>query len=215
MRKLFTLFAAALILLSLCVPAFAHDVPDENALGSIEVTVRYSGKPVSGGRLTCIRVGEVHEDDGNYSFQRVVDGEPLEDIQDPELPQTLADFAKENKLTGTTLTVGSAGTATFEDLELGLYLIIQETPAKGYSALKPFLVSVPYMVDGKYEYDVTAQVKSELERIPETTKAPAPTDPKLPQTGQLNWPVPVLVVLGLLLLAAGWVTRFGKRQNER
>lgn len=144
-----------------------------------------------------------------------MDGEPLEDIQDPELPQTLADFAKENKLTGTTLTVGSAGTATFEDLELGLYLIIQETPAKGYSALKPFLVSVPYMVDGKYEYDVTAQVKSELERIPETTKAPAPTDPKLPQTGQLNWPVPVLVVLGLLLLAAGWVTRYGKRQNER
>ncbi len=64
-------------------------------------------------------------------------------------------------------------------------------------------------------FDVTALVISELERVPETTNPPAPTDPKLPQTGQLNWPVPVLVVLGLLLLAAGWVTRFGKRQNER
>lgn len=27
----------------------------------------------------------------------------------------------------------------------------------------------------------------------------------LPQTGQLNWPVPVLAVSGVLLFAAGWV----------
>lgn len=213
MRRILTLIITAVLLFSLCIPAAAHDVPREDTLGSIEMTVRYDGKPVSGGKLTCTQVGEVWEEDGNYSFRRVSDGEALEDIQDAALAQQLADFAKENRLTGTTLTVGETGTVTFQNLKIGLYLITQDTPAQGYSALKPFLVSVPYMVDGKYEYDVTAQVKSELERVPETTKATTPTGPKLPQTGQLNWPVPVLVVLGLLLFSAGWVMRFGKKKD--
>lgn len=38
---------------------------------------------------------------------------------------------------------------------------------------------------------------------------PGPTPPTLPQTGQLNWPVPALAVLGLCLFLAGWMLRFG------
>lgn len=37
----------------------------------------------------------------------------------------------------------------------------------------------------------------------------------LPQTGQLNWPVPVLAVSGMLLFAAGWVLKRGKEQDEK
>lgn len=38
----------------------------------------------------------------------------------------------------------------------------------------------------------------------------------LPQTGQMNWPVPVLAVLGLGMFFAGWMLRFRrKKQNER
>ena len=38
--------------------------------------------------------------------------------------------------------------------------------------------------------------------------------PKLIQTGQLNWPVPVLACSGVLLFAAGWVlNRQGKKEN--
>ena len=33
----------------------------------------------------------------------------------------------------------------------------------------------------------------------------------LPQTGQLNWPVPVLTVAGLGLFLAGWLLRFGRQ----
>ena len=45
---------------------------------------------------------------------------------------------------------------------------------------------------------------------------PVPTTPptKLPQTGQLNWPVPVLVVLGLALFSLGWGLRFGRRKDS-
>ena len=41
-----------------------------------------------------------------------------------------------------------------------------------------------------------------------------PDRPVLPQTGQLNWPVPVLACSGVLLFAAGWVlNRQGKKEN--
>lgn len=38
--------------------------------------------------------------------------------------------------------------------------------------------------------------------------------PKLPQTGQLNWPVPVMAAAGLTLFAVGWVLCFGRRKES-
>ena len=37
---------------------------------------------------------------------------------------------------------------------------------------------------------------------------------KLPQTGQLNWPIPVLIAGGLLLLAVGWVLVFHRKKKN-
>lgn len=44
--------------------------------------------------------------------------------------------------------------------------------------------------------------------------AAGPAVPILPQTGQLNWPVPVLAAAGLGLFAAGWALRYGKKDDE-
>ena len=39
--------------------------------------------------------------------------------------------------------------------------------------------------------------------------------PRLPQTGQLTWPIPVMVVAGLTLFALGWWLCFGSRKDSR
>ncbi|MCD8017514.1 MAG: hypothetical protein LUE97_06945 [Oscillospiraceae bacterium] len=39
-------------------------------------------------------------------------------------------------------------------------------------------------------------------------------EPDIPQTGQLNWPVPLLAVCGLLLFALGWVLKCGKKESR-
>lgn len=74
------------------------------------------------------------------------------------------------------------GEKTFikEKLTTGLYLILQETPAKGFGLLSAFLVSVPYLKNGSYVYDVTAVAKPELEREPETE----PTQPVTVPSGE-------------------------------
>lgn len=60
----------------------------------------------------------------------------------------------------------------------------------------------------KTTYTVTNTYKT-----PETpTPTPTP-DKKLPQTGTLNWPIPVLTISGLLLVGAGWYLFSRKKEN--
>lgn len=219
-RRILALVSVLALLGCLSITAYAHDVPDMERKGSIEITMTYDGDPVPGGTLTLYRVGEVCENDGNYSFEPTGDfadcGESFEDVQSSTLAGDLAEYARDEKITGTTRTVSDDGTVQFTDLELGLYLVVQNKAAKGYNAVSPFLVTVPKMTDGKYVYDVDATPKMgglTPTKPTETTGSTTPTDKKLPQTGQLNWPVPMLAVVGMLLFAAGWVLRFGKREN--
>lgn len=221
MKKILTFLIVLSVVLSCALSAYAHDVPEAREDCSIELIVRYAGEDISGGTLTAIRVGYVDEEDGNYFFSQELTGEKLEDIASAEAPETQRAFYNENKDSYEFYTQTQPvenGKATFTDLPTGLYLIIQETAAEGFSKLGAFLVSVPYLKDGEYQYHVTASVKSQLEREPETEPTePPPTEPdvpKLPQTGQLNWPVPLMAVAGLALFAVGWVLCFGKKREK-
>ncbi len=205
-RKRIAVLLAVALLLALPVQAYAHDVPDLSRKGAVTVTVRMGDTPVSGGSLTLYLVGDIAEDDGNYSFTLTesfaTSGVSLDDLSAPELAEMLAEHAA--GVSGLTKTIGADGSAAFTELELGLYLVAQTEAAPGYSQLTPFLVSVPYLEDGTYQYEVDATVKGELEKEPTPTEPEKPDDPSLPATGQLNWPIPVLATLGLFLFAVGW-----------
>lgn len=280
------LAALALTLLLCAVPAStafaAHPAPDlSREDGSIYAAMNYDGQPVGGGSLTLYRVGDVQESDGDYSFVLTEEfaggsallpdnevkryGEGEGEISYSDLAADLAAHASANGLSGTTVTIGNDGKIEFTGLKMGLYLIVQNTPADGFEAISPFLVSLPmYMevyneesgeTEESYIYQVNVESKmSELTKKPEPTTpeggsdpapgthtdtpvdtpedtttvttdtnvdttviptVPAVPDPgQLPQTGQLNWPVPVLAALGLCLILAGWVLRSGGQRKH-
>ena len=212
------------LLLLLCLPlsaAAAHPVPDPPRDGSctVTITMKYQNKPISGGTVNLYKVGDVREDDGNYSFVPVaaIKGTipAFGDIQSPELAEDLAKLKdKLTAVTETPVTVGGngkKGIAEFRNLPFGLYLAVQETAASGYGKTKPFLVSVPYLADGDYCYDVKTVPKTDLEREVKPAPTEKPSTPsgggKLPQTGQLWWPVPVLICMGLGCIAVGLIRR--------
>ncbi len=224
MRQKWNMLAAVLLtlclLLSMPLTVCAHAVPDLTRQGSVTVTVRKDGAAVSGGTLTIYRVGEVVAEDGNYTFVPTGEflgcGESFATLDaSAELAARLLDFAQTAEAVGSTLSVSEDGSVTFAELPLGLYLIAQHTAAPGYAALAPFLVSVPYLQDGEYVYDLSAVPKTALEREPEPT-VPTPTqpsDPDLPLTGQLWWPVPVLAAAGMVLFALGWALFVSKEKR--
>lgn len=223
-KRLSALLFTLLLCCAFCVPAYAHEVPDMTKAGSITASMTYEGEAVGGGSLTFYRVGDVSEDDGNYSFTLTEDfagsGLALDNIADAALAEDLAEYADANRISGTTVEIGSDGQVTADNLTLGLYLAVQTEAADGYEAVSPFLVSVPMYENGAYIYNVNAEPKMEplspSPAAPEEPETPAEPSPgtKLPQTGQLNWPVPVLTVLGLCLILAGWELRVGKQSYE-
>lgn len=230
MKRLKTLFTVLLLICSVGMPVLAHEVPDQTRKGSIEITMHTDETTVGGGTLTLYRVGDVNESDGNYAFVLTEDfeesGESLENIGSAELANHLAAYAEEKTLEGLTQAIDDNGNVSFTELELGLYLLVQEEAAEGYNKLNPFVVSVPQMKEGAYVYEVDASPKVELTPAPtpplndpdepDVPEEPdEPDEPKLPQTGQLNWPIPVLTVAGLTLLALGWLLCSGCKKERK
>lgn len=221
MRKWTRLLSIFLIMAFLSVGASAHPVPEPGRKGSITVSMRFDGEAVPGGSLTLYRVGKVSQNDGNYSFVPTGDftgwgsdfGALDSAEQSARTARSLIDFIQSNRDISPVerQKIGTDGMAKFSDLEQGLYLLVQTQAAPGYSPVNPFLVSIPYEVKGEYCYDVDAQAKMELEQLP---KPPEKPGGKLPQTGQLNWPVPVLAAAGLGLFAIGWAIRFRRKQDK-
>lgn len=207
------LLVIAAMLCSVNMTVLAHEVPDDSRRGSISITMLYDETAVSGGTLTLYQVGAVTENDGNYSFilsgKFTQSGIDISNISSADLAEKLERYAQSNRLVGTTVEIEGDGKAIFSNLRQGLYLIVQNKAADGYEKITPFLVSVPNEEDGTYLYDVDATPKlSTLTKTePKPTTSNKPTDPSLPQTGQLNWPVPVLAALGLLLFSIGCVLR--------
>lgn len=222
LKKIASLIFTLLLLGSLLTVAYAHDIPDSNASGSITVHLASGNQIVDSGALYFYRVGEIVEQDGNYGFRLTeafaASGETLQDLQTPETAARLAAYAQRNERSGIEVPIEN-GTALLEvpKGQLGLYLVTQQQLSEGWQAIEPFLISVPGVEEGSYIYQVDASPKVGP-LLPDHTPqppAPEPIGPTLPQTGQLDWPIPVLTIAGLGLFAAGWFLRFyGKKSDH-
>lgn len=227
-RRILSMLSVFVMLCVLTMSVSAVEVPDLERLGSISVHMSYNGNIVPGGTLTLYQVGEVHlENDADYSH-RIVEafadsGVSLENLSSAQTARDLADYANANGVEGFEKEIDRRGNLVFWDLPVGVYLVIQEDAAEGYEPINPFLVTVPCKEDGKFVYHVDGTPKLELEKEPweptEPTEPSEPTEPtepepELPQTGLNNWPVPVMAMLGLCMIALGCVFVVSGKKNH-
>lgn len=202
MRKLLWIYTLVCLLVQ---PVAANHVPELNQSGSIQISMQYEGDPVSGGELTLYRVGDIREDDGNYSFILTDTfascSVTLENVQSSETAERLSDYARRKGIKGQTKKVSTSGNISFADLEPGLYLLVQRKAAPDYQKVKPFLVTLPMRHGDAYSYQVDASPKV-------SPIHPWTDNPDQPATGQSEWPF--WVFLGSCA-ALGVLLRFKKR----
>lgn len=187
-----------LVLLAACaLPTFAtsanikltdgHGNPNT---GSIHVNLYDStnNKALSGGELTVYRVAEVQRKNGNLSFEYCGDFDgcaiELGDLTDSTLAGQLQEFLPANA-EGIVQAVSNDGNVVFDDLELGLYLVVQTKASNGYKPVNSFLVSLPMAEDGQWNYEVDASPKVGAYTLePETPPSPpdTPDKPDKPDT---------------------------------
>lgn len=145
-------------------------------------------------------------------------------------------YIKSNNIPPTSIKSSNTGEYFFDGLEVGMYLITYHTNNKNIT-VDSFLVTMPIWnaekntmnynlhVYPKYGVKNTSTPSSSA---PEYSNPPVstpglttsstikqgsskPGESTLPQTGMLQWPVPVLVVLGLILFSVGWAEWYRRR----
>lgn len=294
LKRVVPMVLAVLVVLSLPLTAAAEANFDLNKTGTIRVTLKdvYFPENSVNGTLELFQVGSAQVVNSALTYVLTPDfagsGVSLADPNAAGLAQRLADYAVQNSITGQSGSSDAAGTVTFSNLPVGLYLVMQREATEGYLPVAPFLVSVPMYSAGNGGWLYTIDASPKLQRPPKepvsltvvkkwldndkgrpqsltinllregelyetaelnaenswkyvwtdldayyrwsveeaevpagytvsyasndtsvtiTNKADwyvAPPDPSdLIQTGQLNWPLPVLVSAGLLLIVFG------------
>ena len=324
------LLSCALVLTTtLAYAAAANPLPDpdwsRNGSCGIGVRMLYNGKTVPGGSLELYKVGDVEMNSTEFTLNDAFSGKGNVELSDFSINSTmnaedlkrlakgLANYAADDKNhvnPVATAEIDENGYAEFNNLEFGLYLVVQDEPARGYEAIDPFLVSLPMYTKGEgYDYFVNVEPKvdkpnppspggsssnpaSEPESSEPTSSEPTSSEPTssqpesseptsseptssqpessqtgsqpaggstpggttpggntpggntpggntpggttpggntpgggttpgggsstptLPQTGQLNWPIPVLVVAGLSLILVGWGVNYNSKSRK-
>lgn len=223
-KTLIVLIAVLFAALNMIPAADAAERPDPEGRCAVTFTMAWNEEPMADGALTLYRVCELVEQDGAAVFAPVPalreSGLSLEELDDPALAAEFARLAGQLGLQPVTAQI-SQGKAVFTDLLPGIYVVTQaeEEASTGYSPIAPFLLSMPRWDGERYVYELTAGPKvapqiqpTQPETVPPTE--PGPTEPELPDTGQLNWPVPMMAIGGVVLFFVGWLLCFGKRGHR-
>ncbi|MCQ2567881.1 MAG: pilin N-terminal domain-containing protein [Mogibacterium sp.] len=235
-----TITIVAMAALSVC--AENHPILDVDASGSITMThlAEKTQKPIAGSEMTLYKVADAKYNEGKYpeynygdaifdpiselasdSIRKAMNKVTEADAGSYELAAKLESLVKSEGISGTSKVTGSDGVAKWNDLSVGLYLIVNTKPAEGYEAIPSFVISVPRLLDE----DESGNVDGVLDYLYNVTTEPKPAPAtecsdddqgngdddgdtrELAQTGQLWWPVPALAAGGFLLIGVGLYRR--------
>ncbi|AUO83951.1 hypothetical protein HK335_01565 [Streptococcus agalactiae] len=210
-----------LLLFSLSTQLVSADTNDQMKTGSITIQNKYNNQGIAGGNLLVYQVAQAKDVDGNQVFTLTTPFQGI-GIKDDDLTQVNLDSNQAKYVNLLTKAVHKTQPLqTFDNLPAegivannlpqGIYLFIQTKTAQGYELMSPFILSIPK--DGKY--DITAFEKmSPLKAKPKKEETITPTvahqtKGKLPFTGQVWWPIPILIMSGLLclIIALKWRRR--------
>lgn len=268
MKKKLNLMTSVLLTLALMVSLMPTAAAVEKGTvdpsvdkGQITVTLKYAENPVSGIDVALYRVAEGKVENNNLYFDLLDAFKPAEGSGEPvpeldgltaeqtaevtgKLAQKVSQMSAEEKevLRTAKVTTDENGVAKFEDIPVGVYLVVQSSASR--YQFSPVLLYLPFTNDAgtAWEFAVTVNPKvsyhggggggGEPPKPPVDPEDPNPPiiipdeDPPLaelpdmepeledildeepplailPQTGLLQWPIPVMAAAGLLLIAVG------------
>ena len=222
LRRLAGMLCMGALAVSMSIPAFAADTlkivdPDTINLskaGSITINTTYDGTAIQGNSFQIYKVADLVRTGNSYTYQSTLTDKTMDasNIATPELAKQFYDLVKQNEETPYTdenFKTDANGQVTLEGLFPALYLVVQPDSgnADGYDVIAPFLVSIPW----GDSYDVDSSPKPEITKAgeknpPDDTDKPN-TGSKLPQTGQLWWPVSILAAAGMVFILGGVIRK--------
>lgn len=222
MKKVISLLAAFVIMLLPCFTANAY--PSSGSITLVMIN-KADKQPVSYSRVVAVKVADCIFNEAEVDFSLISDYGTGIDLTSTDAAQELYPAAKNSKDSKLYADSDKNGKAVFEDCATGAYLIYSTE-----DIFSPFLAFVPMVSDDGINFYVTAEPKidipeeettttdGEIETTTEKTSSSVITekpDKKLPKTGMLQLPVPILGLCGALMFSKGFVLYAkGKKEED-
>ncbi len=221
MKKVLSFLTVVFLMLLPCFSVYAYPTS-----GSITVVMinKADKQPLENQTATVIKVADCSFTESDISFSLTADFSETEvDLMSTDAANDLYPIAKSKVVSGVSAVTDSEGTAVFAECDLGAYLVYSPD-----GIFNPFIVFIPMVSEDGASFNITAQPKID---IPEETTTEPHTDTdtdtdtvttpsktsstdKLPQTGMLQFPIPVLGLCGALVFAKGFVVYVNGKKEE-
>lgn len=148
-----------------------NNTVDFDKLGTISITLKENTekKFIEGADLTIYHIATVTEKNSNlfYEYNENITNcnSDLTDLLNPNLASEITKCINNLELPSLTKTTNEEGFVTFDNLQLGLYLVKQNNQVEGYSTIEPFLVAIPKEENNIWIYDIKATPKTDIIRL--------------------------------------------------
>lgn len=163
---MFTLFFGFNLLVS--AKDINHTI-DFSSKGKIKITLHEEiyDSYIENAEITIYHIADVVEGVNlTYSLrEELLDCEiNLDDLTDPELVKEISKCNIDNAVKYTDVT-DKNGVVKFNNLDLGLYYIVQTESVEGYSEFEPFLVAIPIIENKQWNYEIEANPKTDIYKL--------------------------------------------------
>lgn len=200
MKRILTWLAALALCLMLPYGVQAQESPrpplEDGAIGQLRVDLVFGSdakaEPLPDVPLALLRVASLESDRGAAVYTTL---SPFDDVtvnwdgmtaaQSEEAARQMKQTAQERSVPARQAKTDSTGQAVFTDLEPGMYLVYQTGKAatnSRYEEIEPFLVSVPSLTDGEWDYDIQVLPKTGITQKKPTSSTPPGTSARTNQT---------------------------------
>ncbi|MBO4694073.1 MAG: sortase [Clostridia bacterium] len=178
--------------------------PDLEALCSATICFDSSAKEMMNqGKVSLYRIADLKWANGKIAFKYVSAyadcGIKTKCLENNDVADDIVRYTELHNILSEYDAEIVNGEADFVNIHSGLYLVLQSEKALGYNAFSPFVLPLPFFSEGGgYTYNVVSKPKISPEARGSSLKL-SNMDSRLPQTGQLWWPVIVFSALGIFL----------------
>ena len=169
MKKIKCILLAIILLMSTTkVLASTNDnIVDFTKKGTIIVSlINDETNLVEGANIKIYKLADAYSSNGNLDFSYVSDlKECKNNIKDNLLNEETLNCIYSGNLDTKEEITNNHGIVSFDELDLGLYLIEQTNKVDGYSKIDPFLIYMPKFEENKWIYTINATPKVDIIRL--------------------------------------------------
>lgn len=169
MKKIRYLLTIIMLLIGIS-PVFAatNNIVDFSKKGNITITLSTgeSNDVVKNAEIKIYKLAAAYSENSNLSFSYHEQiNEYKDSIKNNDLNEEILNCIYNSDIIARKGTTNDLGYISFDNLDLGLYLIEQTNKVEGYSKIEPFLIYLPQFEENKWVYEVDATPKVDITKL--------------------------------------------------